>query len=174
MSRAATSASDSDDGPALLNRQRRVRVPAAALRVFLAELREEAAGGRPFSLCLVSDAAMRRYNRDYRGHDCTTDVLSFAGESQEFAGDLLVSADTAQRQARLLHHSVETEIKVLALHGLLHLLGYGHERAGERGRMARAEKRWRRRFGLPGGLIERAESSPRMKTDGEKNFTRRH
>jgi len=149
------SSRDSEGGPALLNRQRRVRVSPAPLRAFLLRLQGEVTSGRAFSLCLVSDRVIRRYNREYRGQDCATDVLSFPGDAPQWAGDVLVSVETAQRQAGLRRHAVETEIQVLALHGVLHLLGHDHESRRDRGGMARLEKRWRRHFLLPGGLIER-------------------
>ena len=110
-------------------------------------LERKVAGGREIAVCVVSDSAIRRYNRRYRGHDSATDVLSFP------PCDLLVSAETAQRQARRLGHSVEVELKVLALHGTLHLMGHDHER--DRGEMARLERRWRRRLDLPLALTER-------------------
>lgn len=147
----------SGNEPLLLNRQRRVRFSAPELRAFLRRLQGEVAGGRSFDLCLLSDAAMRCYNRRFRGRDAPTDVLAFADGADGGAGDLLVSAETARRQGRRLGHSVETEIKILALHGLLHLLGFDHEASSrEARRMARAEGRWRRRFALPQTLIERA------------------
>ncbi len=147
---------DSEGEPALLNRQRGARVPATRLRAFLRKLQNEVASGRAFSLCLVSDPAIRRYNREFRGRDTPTDVLSFPDDAPEWAGDVLVSVETAQRQARGLRHPLATEIEVLALHGLLHLLGYDHEHPRDRGRMARVERRWRRHFALPDGVIERA------------------
>jgi probable rRNA maturation factor len=158
MASPSESSGDSQGGPALLSRQRRVKVRLGPLRDFLARLRQEVAGGKTFSLCLVSDAVMRRYNRQYRGQDYPTDVLSFPDDAPERAGDLLVSVETARRQARRLGHPLETEIEVLALHGLLHLLGHDHEGRRGGGRMARAERRWRRRFALPLGLIKRAGS----------------
>jgi len=114
---------------------------------FLARLEQELSPGRELAVCLVSDAAMRRYNRRFRRQDAPTDVLSFE------PSDLLISAEAAARQARRLGHSLEQELKVLALHGLLHLLGYDHER--DRGQMARLERLWRRRLGLPVTLTER-------------------
>jgi len=97
---------------------------------------------------------MRALNRQFRGKDKVTDVLSFPAESRGFMGDIVIAAGVSQRQAREAGHSAQTELRVLALHGLLHLLGYDHE--GDDGRMARAEARLRRKAGLPEGLIERA------------------
>jgi len=109
------------------------------------------------SVAIVSDRAMRRLNRDYAGKDAATDVLSFpAGESragQPLLGDIVIAAGVARRQAREAGHALAHEVKVLALHGLLHLLGYDHH--GDGGRMARVESRLRRKGGLHEGLIER-------------------
>ncbi len=155
--------SDKDSGPEFLNRQRAVRFTVARLRGFARQLADEVAGGRPFTICVVSDAAMRRFNRRFRGLNRATDVLSFEDGVDGRAGDLLVSAETARRQARRLGHSLDEELEILALHGLLHLLGYDHQRRAEAQRMARAEQRWRRHFRLPAGLIERAEKVQRSK-----------
>ena len=130
----------------LLNRQRKVRFRRADVAGFLNRLERDVAG-REIGAVVVSDAAIRRYNRQYRRINQATDVLSFEPD------DLVISAETARRQARRLGHSVEDEMKVLALHGTLHLMGYDHER--DKGRMARAERRWRRRLGLPAALTER-------------------
>jgi probable rRNA maturation factor len=83
-----------------------------------------------------------------------TDVLSFPAHEPGELGDIVIARGVAARQARELGHPLATELKVLALHGLLHLLGYDHEQ--DRGRMARVEARLRRRGGLGAGLIERA------------------
>ena len=96
---------------------------------------------------------MRALNRQFRGKDAVTDVLSFPAESRGFMGDIVIAAGVSKRQARDAGHSAQTELRVLALHGLLHLLGYDHE--ADDGRMARAEARLRRKAGLPEGLIER-------------------
>jgi len=104
-------------------------------------------------VALIPDAAMRRLNRTYRGTDAATDVLSFED------GDIAIALGVARRQARELGHPLRTELQVLALHGLLHLLGYDHE--ADQGRMARVEERLRRRAGLPGGLIGRARRRSR-------------
>jgi probable rRNA maturation factor len=73
-----------------------------------------------------------------------------------FLGDVVIAIGTARRQARDAGHSYQSELRVLALHGLLHLLGYDHEHADDAGRMRRIEARLRRRGGLRAGLIERS------------------
>ena len=110
------------------------------------------------TVALVSDGRMRALNRSFRGMDFATDVLSFptttAGEiAAEYLGDIVIATGVAQRQAYEAGHSVGTELRILALHGLLHLLGYDHER--DAGRMARVERKLRRKAGLKEGLIER-------------------
>ena len=109
------------------------------------------------TVAVVSDARVRKLNRLYRHRDATTDVLSFSyGVSvaqPRFLGDIVIARGVARRQARAAGHSARVELRVLALHGLLHLLGYDHEE--DSGRMRRLEERLRRKGGLPGGLIER-------------------
>lgn len=105
------------------------------------------------TIALVSDARVRALNRRYRRHDHATDVLSFPADELDQLGDVVIATGVARRQARAAGHSLGTELRVLALHGLLHLLGYDHER--DAGRMARMERRLRRRGGLREGLIER-------------------
>jgi probable rRNA maturation factor len=104
-------------------------------------------------VALVSDARVQRLNARYRAKDTPTDVLSFAAEEPGFLGEIVIASGIARRQARHAGHSIQVELRVLALHGLLHLLGYDHERDG--GRMARVERRLRRKGGLREGLIER-------------------
>ena len=118
------------------------------------------------AVALVSDARVRALNARYRRKDAATDVLSFpagvqppAGRGEpRFLGDLVIATGVARRQAGAAGHSYGTELRVLALHGLLHLLGYDHEDPADRGRMARAEARLRRRGGLPQTLIARSEA----------------
>lgn len=105
-------------------------------------------------VAIVSDRRMRALNRQFRGKDYATDVLSFPSEERGFMGDIVIAAGVARRQARDAGHSIQTELRVLALHGLLHLLGYDHD--ADSGKMARAEARLRKKAGLPEGLIERA------------------
>ncbi|NBS42032.1 rRNA maturation RNase YbeY [bacterium] len=109
------------------------------------------------SIALVSDRRMRALNRQFRGKDSVTDVLSFPSDERGFLGDVVIAAGVAKRQAKAAGHSVAVELKVLSLHGLLHLVGYDHE--SDDGRMARAEARLRKKAGLPVGLIERAKGT---------------
>jgi len=126
------------------------------LTQFAVLLQQTVAGGRPFC-CLVSDdAELRRLNHEFRGHDIPTDVLSFPAEAPGTLGDLAISWDRAKAQAAEHGHDVADEVRILMLHGVLHLTGLDHEK--DRGKMARAEQRWRKQFQLPTGLIERVRA----------------
>ena len=105
------------------------------------------------TIAVVPDARVRALNRQFRKKDTPTDVLSFPSDERGYLGDVVIATGVARRQARDAGHSLQTELRVLALHGLLHLLGYDHER--DNGRMARIERRLRRKGGLREGLIER-------------------
>jgi len=133
------------------------RVPSAqALARWLRTIAPVRARGT-LSIAVVSDARVRALNRRYRGVNRATDVLSFPASHEPRAtslGDIVIARGVARRQARAAGHSELTEWRVLALHGLLHLLGFDHE--DDDGRMQRAERRLRRRGGLSTGLIERA------------------
>jgi probable rRNA maturation factor len=153
------------------------RLSAPGLTRWLARLAPLRARG-VVSVALVSDARVRALNRRYRRRDCATDVLSFPSEgptrplhsafmqsaflhsalippsSERFLGDIVVARGVARRQARAAGHKELTELRVLVLHGLLHLLGYDHDR--DNGAMARVERSLRLKGGLPEGLIERA------------------
>ena len=152
------------------------RIPKSVARRpierFARTLQHQVSKGRPFDILITGDADLRRLNRDFRNSDYPTDVLSFptsASSASDLcvsasprqspsrpAGDIAISYARARAQARAFGHSTENEIRILMLHGLLHLMGLDHET--DRGRMARAEKRWRARLGLPNGLIERTRS----------------
>lgn len=106
------------------------------------------------SVALVSDRRMRALNRQFRGKDAVTDVLSFPSDERGFLGDIVIASGVATKQAKAAGHTVQTEVRVLALHGLLHLIGYDHE--SDEGKMARVEMRLRRKAGLKEGLIERS------------------
>jgi probable rRNA maturation factor len=126
-----------------------------SVRAFVKRLEAEVAGGRAFCCMLAGDRELRRLNREFRKQDSPTDVLSFPAEqpSQGFLGEIAVSFETARQQALQYGHSLDEEIEILMLHGLLHLLGMDHET--DRGRMLNAERKWRASLGLPPGLIER-------------------
>ena len=131
------------------------------------------------TIALVSDGRIRALNRQYRGKDLATDVLSFpygAGSPaaaaphshQRHLGDIVIARGVAARQASTAGHPVPAELRILALHGLLHLLGYDHER--DSGQMARLEEKLRRKGGLTTGLIERR---PPVADTGTRNAARR-
>ena len=126
---------------------------APGLAAWLAGVAPARARGR-MTVALVPTGRMRLLNRRFRGEDHATDVLSFPSGESSYLGDVVIADGVARRQAQAAGHSRRTEIRVLALHGLLHLLGYDHER--DDGRMARLERRLRRAGGLREGLIERA------------------
>jgi probable rRNA maturation factor len=130
--------------------------------VFARRLETEVTGGRVFC-CLVSDdKQLRVLNRRFRGKDYATDVLSFPTDGQEGSlGEIAISFDRAREQASEHSHAVDQEIRILMLHGVLHLLGMDHEH--DRGRMARVEQRWRGSLGLPAGLIERNSARARIR-----------
>jgi probable rRNA maturation factor len=167
-------------------------VPAGGLARWLTRVAPASARGA-VGIALVSDARVRALNREYRGHDYTTDVLSFpvsgsprpppplalqsggrrdgkprvfrlrrrsgrtrtrAAVLDAYLGDIVIARGVARRQAHAAGHDEPTELRVLSLHGLLHLLGYDHERDG--GTMARVERRLRRKGGLTEGLLDRA------------------
>ena len=129
-------------------------------------LRARRAAGLPgnVNVLVTNGAAVRALNRQFRGINKTTDVLSFPADPKAIgslsksqpAGDVAISADIAVQNAYRFGHSAAEEVKILALHGILHLAGYDHER--DNGTMARTEARLRQHLGLPSGLIERAQS----------------
>lgn len=113
---------------------------------------------------ITSNVEMRRLNRQFRRKDKPTDVLSFPAEANDtrtpFAGEIALSAEIAARNARALGHSTAEEVKILVLHGILHLRGYDHEE--DDGQMARLEKKLRASLRLPCGLIERTVAPRRL------------
>lgn len=125
---------------------------AKGLGPWLARVAPRSARGT-VGVAILPDARVKALNRKYRWKNKGTDVLSFPG-SGDYLGDIAISRGIAQKQAKILGHSLATELRVLALHGLLHLLGYDHE--SDDGRMARAEARLRRKARLPLGLIARS------------------
>jgi len=138
------------------------RLPTSrTLARFLAQAQNEVGLRGQVAVLLTTDAAIRDLNLRFRGHAKSTDVLSFptaetAGNKERIAGDLAISVETARRQSTACGHSLGVELKVLILHGLLHLAGYDHEK--DTGRMDRRERVLRKRLRLPVALIERAGS----------------
>jgi probable rRNA maturation factor len=123
---------------------------------FVARARRAVGLSGSVTVLITSSREMRSLNGRFRGKDKATDVLSFPAhfESARFAGDIAISAEIASDNARRLGHSTAEEVKILALHGVLHLAGFDHE--ADRGEMARVEERLRQKLGLPGALIARA------------------
>jgi probable rRNA maturation factor len=150
------------DRQAIDNRQRTVRVALPPLRDFLCRVRKElglAEAG--VTICLVSGAVMARLNETFRRKKGPTDVLSFPAvtrrramrlghrnsvKAAEYLGDIAISPAMARRYARKQGRKLPNELRVLILHGVLHLLGYDHET--DRGEMDRVERKLQKRLGL--------------------------
>jgi probable rRNA maturation factor len=132
------------------------------LALFAAKARRAVGIKGELSIRITSNAEMRELNRRFRRKGYPTDVLSFPSELPKLAGDIAISADIAAENAARLGHSVDTELKILILHGLLHLAGYDHE--SDKGEMRAQETKLRRSLSLPTGLIERTNGrSPLLK-----------
>jgi len=139
----------------VLNRQKKVRVAVAALEEFLEQAKEEArVGEQEVTVCLVSDAEIARMNQTFRRKRGPTDVLSFPAKAgvkskpagAPFLGDIAIAPETARRYARQHGRKLHDELRVLILHGVLHLMGYDHET--DQGQMDEFEQRLRRRLRL--------------------------
>lgn len=131
------------------------------LESFLADAKHAARVNGSISVLLTGDAEIRRLNREFRGKDKATDVLSFPASEDvartPIAGDLAISVETAAHEAKTRGHSLDLELRVLLLHGVLHLAGFDHET--DSGEMARKEEVLRKKLGLQQGLIARATAS---------------
>jgi len=145
----------------IVNKQKKVRLAKRPLGAFLRKAqRELQIGGSEITVAFVSDAEIARWNQVYRKKKGPTDVLSFPAVSgaghrragargrkaSEILGDIAIAPETAQRYARKNGRSLAREIRVLMLHGVLHLMGYDHE--SDNGQMNRIEQRLRRRLGI--------------------------
>ena len=141
----------------------RKRVPglsSASMSRFVRSVGNETGLAGTVNVLLTSSRELRSLNQRFRSKDKSTDVLSFPSVPEhrsKIAGDLAISVDIAAKNARELGHSAAKEVKILALHGMLHLAGYDHER--DHGKMAKAEQRLRQAFRLPVTLIERSETA---------------
>ena len=149
------------------------QIPGATAALFERFLRKACASVKlkgTVNALITNNLEMRSLNRSFRGKDAATDVLSFPavpGLPGKLAGDLAISGDIAADSAKQLGHAVEDEVKILILHGVLHLAGYDHET--DTGTMARKEARLRVALNLPVGLIARNAS-----TKPSPSSTRRH
>lgn len=139
---------------------RNLRLPSTrTLARFLTEAQAAVRLRGQVTALLTTDKVLRNLNRRFRGKNKPTDVLSFPAEgpgAKQIAGDLAISVETARCQAIEQGHALSTELKVLILHGLLHLAGYDHE--SDAGQMHRRERTLRARLGLPQGLIGRSQT----------------
>jgi len=147
----------------IVNSQRSIRVAIAPLTKFFERVRRELDfPDNGVTIRLISDEAMARLNGSFRGKHGPTDVLSFPAQparvrrsvksplstkkSATYLGDIAISPQTARRNARLMARSFPTELRILILHGMIHLAGYDHE--SDNGEMLRLERRLRRKLGL--------------------------
>lgn len=127
-----------------------------SLKLFARALTERVGDGRAWTCLITNDRELHRLNAAFLKHDYPTDVLSFPAAPEEpDLGEVAISTERAHDQAARFGHAPAAEIRVLMLHGFLHLTGMDHER--DRGEMARAERKWRREFGLPSTLIARSK-----------------
>jgi probable rRNA maturation factor len=143
--------------PLITYRRKPATLDSDSLQSFAEVLRTRVARGREFHCLITNDTELQCLNAQFRGKDYATDVLSFPGdrpnEDSDSLGDIAISMQRARAQAREWGHAADDEIRILMLHGVLHLLGMDHE--SDSGQMKRTEIRWRRKLGLPVSLIER-------------------
>ncbi len=139
--------------PHITCRRKPASLDLDSLESFAQTLRKRVARGREFHCLLTGDAELQSLNRQFRKKDEPTDVLSFPSGIPDPAGDIAISLARARAQAREWGHPLEDEVRILMLHGVLHLLGMDHET--DAGEMRRTEARWRKKLDLPDGLIER-------------------
>jgi len=152
----------------ILNRQKKIRVAEGPLNTFVAEVQRELnISEAEVSIALVTDREMAKWNEQYRHKKGSTDVLSFPaatlrriarhrraksikgrqhGSNVSFLGDVAIAPETAQRYAKKNGRTLEQELRVLILHGVLHLMGYDHEH--DQGEMNRIEEKLRRKLGI--------------------------
>jgi probable rRNA maturation factor len=136
----------------ILNRQRKYPIPVERLEKFALRLCQRLRiPDSEFTVLLTGDRSIRLFNRNFRKRDKATDVLSFPAARRQrtgghfenhYIGDMIISVETAQQQAIERIHSLETEIRILMIHGLLHLLGHDHET--DQGQMRRKELKLQR------------------------------
>jgi probable rRNA maturation factor len=146
----------------ILERRKTKDVSRLALARFANRAQRAAGLTGEVTILLTSNAELQQLNLQFRKKNKPTDVLSFPVDATDgLAGDIAISVPTARAQAVALGHELQTEIKVLILHGMLHLAGYDHE--SDRGQMRRVEERLRAELRLPAGLIERTAQTGRRR-----------
>ena len=137
------------------------------LKNFARILADRVAGGRPFTCMITNDSTLHHLNRFFLRRDYPADVLSFPAEDRDdVVGEIAISAQRAAEQALAFGHDRVSEICVLMLHGLLHLIGFDHEQ--DQGQMAQAEEKWRAEFGLPTPLTARASAPAQTQGAGPR------
>jgi probable rRNA maturation factor len=151
---------------------------AASLARFVLQARRAVGLRGRVNVLITGSATIQSLNRRFLGKNKATDVLSFpfASTAQyrngaSLAGEIAISADVAVRNAAHLGHTAAQEVKILALHGILHLAGFDHER--DNGAMARKESALRRKLGLPTALIERAQQANKESSHSRESAARR-
>jgi probable rRNA maturation factor len=148
--------------PLITYRRKPATLNVSSLESFAEVLRKRVARRREFHCRITNDLELQLLNQQFLGKNYVTDVLSFPSGDDNRAGDIAISLQRARAQAREWNHSTEDEIRLLMLHGLLHLMGMDHE--SDTGRMKHIERSWRRKLGLPDGLIERTSSKTKPVT----------
>jgi len=152
--------------PTIIFKQRVPGLGRRELTAFVAAACRAARLRGMVTLMVTDNRELRALNLRFKGADRATDVLSFPAPVfvRGFAGDIAISVEIAAKNARLLGHSISDEVRLLILHGVLHLAGYDHD--SDNGEMARRELLMRKRLSLPGGLIERNASGRKIKPTG--------
>lgn len=156
----------------IIFRKRIAGLSPSTLERFVRRARKAICLRDPVNVLITNSRELRSLNRQFRGTDKATDTLSFPpqpvgrGQQQRVAGDVAISLDIARENAKRLGHTVGEEIKILALHGVLHLAGFDHEH--DHGEMAREEMRLRRYLRLETGLIERTPPRSQAALSGRK------
>lgn len=166
-------------GNVVILRKRIAGLSPSTLEHFVRRARGEVRLRKTVNVLLTSSKDLRALNRRFRGKDKTTDVLTFPSSKAvrkpaRMAGELAISLDIARENAAHLGHSIAEEVKILVLHGILHLAGFDHEQ--DNGQMAREEARLRQKLNLNAGLIERSRLSAKSSTrsrPGAKSANRR-
>ena len=151
------------NGVILIERQSS-EVSPRALSLFAGRVRRAIGLRGEVNVLITSNGQLRKLNCSFRKKNKPTDVLSFPSDMPGVVGDIAISGDIALANARRLGHPVTTELKILILHGMLHLAGYDHE--SDSGEMSVRESKLRAQFDLPVGLIERTHGAGNLRRVG--------